>query len=261
MTVTCPNRCGKAGLVIGVDERSIKEHLSQQCAARTVDCPRGCGVVLSVSALPVHDDSCIRNSIACPNHCFMIARSLQFVCCVERGLLYVPTRFQKIRLAAHLDHDCPAVGRQCERRAVTVKRCELAAHERCDSHQLRDAQNKIRLLSRVVSSLISKLECPASEKSELKAAMAELADVNSSAVQAAASSYSDAACGWRMGDRLDALDTKNRWWKARVVATSADNEHLYIEYDCWDDKWNEWIPARSARIAQYRSVTVQWLLT
>ena len=61
--------------------------------------------------------------------------------------------------------------------------------------------------------------------------------------------------GWRVGDMIDALDTVNTWLEARVVDVNVRDEQLYIHFDGWADKWNEWIPAKSKRLARYRTNT------
>ena len=61
--------------------------------------------------------------------------------------------------------------------------------------------------------------------------------------------------GWRVGDMIDALDTVNTWLEARVVDVNVKDELLYIHFDGWADKWNEWIPAKSKRLARYRTNT------
>ena len=62
-------------------------------------------------------------------------------------------------------------------------------------------------------------------------------------------------CGWRVGDMIDALDTVNTWLEARVVDVNVKDEQLYIHFDGWADRWNEWIPGRSKRLARYRTNT------
>ena len=62
-------------------------------------------------------------------------------------------------------------------------------------------------------------------------------------------------CGWRVGDMIDALDTVNTWLEARVVDVNVKDEQLYIHFDGWADRWNEWIPAKSKRLARYRTNT------
>ena len=95
--------------------------------------------------------------------------------------------------------------------------------------------------------------------------------------------------GWKVGDSLDALDTVNTWLEARVLDVNVKEDLLYIHFEGWGqslnhtphrpahprgaqlpaaaeralcasvrcaaDKWNEWIPLRSKRLARYRSNT------
>ena len=61
----CPLACDQcAGLVIGVNERAIKEHLAQHCPNRAVSCPLGCGGSVIACELDAHQRSCPCYSVA-----------------------------------------------------------------------------------------------------------------------------------------------------------------------------------------------------
>lgn len=55
---------------------------------------------------------------------------------------------------------------------------------------------------------------------------------------------------WKEGDMLDAKDTANRWLVATVVKIDPTNStRLFVHYEGWDDKWNEWFTVSSPRVA------------
>ena len=147
MTVVCPNQCGKTGLVIGVDERSIKEHITQQCSPRSLQCAFGCGAVLSPLAVSAHNDSCEYNTALCPNGCCSSQHSRQLACYHKQGVFCKPTSFLKRLSPAHIADDCPAAVGRCSRCLVSVKRCEWAVHQQGDGHQLKEATSLNSLLT------------------------------------------------------------------------------------------------------------------
>ena len=156
LTVICPNGCGTAGLVMGVDERSIKAHLTQQCTRRPVRCPRGCNAQLQARHLAEHDDKCLLHTLACPNGCVESSDG-QFLCHPRPRHASVPTAFQKSLLPHHIATECPNSALECPQCSVAVWRCEWEAHERSDSHLLKVAEAKIALLSSAVTTLLEKV--------------------------------------------------------------------------------------------------------
>ncbi|GMF28565.1 unnamed protein product [Phytophthora lilii] len=65
---------------------------------------------------------------------------------------------------------------------------------------------------------------------------------------------------WRMGlakgDMLDALDTSNNWFEARVIAARRNKVHVH--YRSWESKWDEWILRTSHQIAPPHSRVPRW---
>lgn len=56
---------------------------------------------------------------------------------------------------------------------------------------------------------------------------------------------------FQVGEFIDASDSVQKWCVARVV-DKRENE-IYIHYEGWSDRWNEWIPINSERLAPYRT--------
>lgn len=65
---------------------------------------------------------------------------------------------------------------------------------------------------------------------------------------------------WRLSlardDELDALDTSNRWFEARVINSRRNKVHVH--YRGWASKWDEWIPRTSPRIAPLHAHVARW---
>ncbi|RLN95725.1 hypothetical protein BBJ28_00005308 [Nothophytophthora sp. Chile5] len=65
---------------------------------------------------------------------------------------------------------------------------------------------------------------------------------------------------WRLGltrgHALDALDTTNRWFEARVL--TARRNKVQVHYRGWEAKWDEWIPRTSPRIMPPHSHVRRW---
>ena len=59
--------------------------------------------------------------------------------------------------------------------------------------------------------------------------------------------------GWRVGDQLDAKDTAHVCYKATV--RDVREESLYIHFNNWPSKRDEWIPASPNRLARYATMT------
>ena len=154
MRVSCPNQCGQAGLMLGLDERSLREHLTRQCTHRPTSCPRGCGRVVPHAQLRFHDGTCPRNTSPCPNGCF--PGPLFFACTAVEPRVSQVTLLEPRRVPAHVANDCPNTLFACALCNVAVKRCERDKHRLSDRHQLREAQDKIRTLTSAVTALMSK---------------------------------------------------------------------------------------------------------
>jgi len=57
------------------------------------------------------------------------------------------------------------------------------------------------------------------------------------------------------GLEIDCVDTDLNWLKAKVVEVDNNNQRAFINYDGWQDKWNEWIYWSSPRIAERNRFT------
>eukprot|EP00501_MAST-03F_sp_TOSAG23-6_P000246 GSMAST32.ASY1.ANO1.252.1 assembled CDS len=55
------------------------------------------------------------------------------------------------------------------------------------------------------------------------------------------------------GQWLDVKDTVQQWLEATVISCS--KTHLYIHYNGWPSRWDEWIPMDSNRVAPFRTKT------
>lgn len=60
---------------------------------------------------------------------------------------------------------------------------------------------------------------------------------------------------YSVGDFVDVLDTYNKWLRGRIVQVNNEKDDFFIHYEGWADKWNEWIPRRSPRIAPHGKYT------
>ncbi len=61
---------------------------------------------------------------------------------------------------------------------------------------------------------------------------------------------------WYEGQWLDALDTVGQWLEAVVLRVSPDEGRVFIHYNGWTTRWDEWIDGSSPRLAPFRSHTV-----
>lgn len=72
------------------------------------------------------------------------------------------------------------------------------------------------------------------------------------AASSSSSSSSAPAADWRttlqVGDVLDALDTSNSWYTSTVRQVRPDA--VEVHYHGWGDRWDEWIPRDSDRLAR-----------
>lgn len=60
---------------------------------------------------------------------------------------------------------------------------------------------------------------------------------------------------YQKGDLVDVLDTAQEWLVGRVVEYDDAKGEFFIHYEGWADKWNEYVPRKSNRIAPHRSRT------
>ena len=54
---------------------------------------------------------------------------------------------------------------------------------------------------------------------------------------------------FRKGDQIDALDTDLKWLKATIIEIDLHRDRIYINYNGYANKWDEWIDMNSTRIA------------
>lgn len=60
-----------------------------------------------------------------------------------------------------------------------------------------------------------------------------------------------------VGQWLDVKDTVNQWLESTVM--DLNDTHILVHYHGWPERWNEWIPSNSDRIAPFRTRTVHSL--
>jgi ubiquitin carboxyl-terminal hydrolase 4/11/15 len=58
---------------------------------------------------------------------------------------------------------------------------------------------------------------------------------------------------FRIGDLVDAMDKMNRWYESTV--RDVKEEKVFIHYNNWPSKWDEWIPKDSERLAEVHTHT------
>ena len=59
---------------------------------------------------------------------------------------------------------------------------------------------------------------------------------------------------YQVNDFLDALDTVNKWCVAKIIDIKKNDNDIYqyhLHYVGWGDRWNEWLPMDSPRLAPY----------
>jgi len=58
-----------------------------------------------------------------------------------------------------------------------------------------------------------------------------------------------------IGEWIDVRDASGQWIEGQII--NHYGEYVYIHYNGWDNRWNEWISVNSDRIMPFRSHTVQ----
>jgi hypothetical protein len=53
--------------------------------------------------------------------------------------------------------------------------------------------------------------------------------------------------GYVVGGLVDCQDRFNKWFESTIVEVKEDS--IFVHYNGWPDKWNEWIPINSPRLA------------
>jgi len=57
------------------------------------------------------------------------------------------------------------------------------------------------------------------------------------------------------GQWLDVKDTVAQWLEATVMEVDLAGRRIYVHYNGWPVRWDEWLPFESARVAPFRSMT------
>jgi len=57
------------------------------------------------------------------------------------------------------------------------------------------------------------------------------------------------------GQWLDVKDTVAQWLEATVMEVDLAGRRIYVHYNGWPQRWDEWLPFESARVAPFRSMT------
>ena len=239
LAVVCPNKCGKTGLVLGVGERSLKEHLTLQCTHRAVPCEFRCGATLSLQAAAAHNATCPLLPVLCSNGC-STQQSGQYACRHLPGELCKPTVLPKQSMPAHVADKCPATRGRCSLCLVTTKRCEWAAHVQSGEHQRSEAEAIVAALSEYATSLIRKAyphtSEASSEFSKLQAFMtlppvtaaaagATECGISSFALSALSAAFSPPVCtSSSLKTDRSAPKARGRKRKQRTAETESDRE-------------------------------------
>jgi hypothetical protein len=58
------------------------------------------------------------------------------------------------------------------------------------------------------------------------------------------------------GQWLDVKDTVNQWLEATILDVDRLEKRLFVHYNGWPARWDEWLPFDSPRLAPFRSRTV-----
>jgi len=53
----------------------------------------------------------------------------------------------------------------------------------------------------------------------------------------------------QVGDIIDVLDTVKIWYPCYIMQTNWERREIFIHYYGWSDRWDEWIPLTSSRLA------------
>jgi len=54
---------------------------------------------------------------------------------------------------------------------------------------------------------------------------------------------------------VDVKDTVNQWLEATVMEVDDEQERIFVHYNGWPTRWDEWLPASSPRVAPFRTRT------
>ncbi len=62
---------------------------------------------------------------------------------------------------------------------------------------------------------------------------------------------------WRefeIGDVIDACDNMGKWYESTVCDVKEDK--IFVHFEGWSSKWDEWLPKASERMAKLRTHTL-----
>ncbi|KAL4511644.1 hypothetical protein ABPG72_012489 [Tetrahymena utriculariae] len=62
---------------------------------------------------------------------------------------------------------------------------------------------------------------------------------------------------FKIGQWVDVKDTINQWLEAQIIKINEVEQKVFIHYNGWGTRWDEWIDIKSERIALFRTHTVQ----
>ena len=60
----------------------------------------------------------------------------------------------------------------------------------------------------------------------------------------------------KKGSECDVVDFLHDWYTSRVIEFNKETNRVFITYDGWGSKWDEWISRDNARIQPYKSIAI-----
>ena len=60
-----------------------------------------------------------------------------------------------------------------------------------------------------------------------------------------------------VGQWVDAKDTIDQWLEGQVIQVNENNQ-VYIHYNGWGSRWDEWIDINSPRLSPFRTHSIQY---
>lgn len=69
------------------------------------------------------------------------------------------------------------------------------------------------------------------------------------------STFENSTRKYFMGQWVDVKDTVNQWLEATILDINEPDGQVYVHYNGWPSRWDEWISVDSARLAPFRSRT------
>ena len=174
-SVICPYGCAQAGLVIGVDERTLISHLTTSCLRRVIHCPRRCGRAYLAQHSNEHDRRCIKDLVPCPYQCFELSQqrtpevrylddgnleyvwTLRYFFSAAGDPSRVFTHVARSRLHTHINTLCPNVVGSCGACNTTLPRHAWDQHVISLPHQMTRTGIRVTLIARYLQELLLNL--------------------------------------------------------------------------------------------------------